>query len=65
MSLTHSKKDIIVSISQNESGHTDVTTDLARFSEISPNVESKPSFTPLQASFPLPPKASKQTRRSG
>lgn len=52
MSLTHSKKDIIIPISQKESGHTDITTGLAWFSEISPNTKSKPSFAPLQASFP-------------
>lgn len=61
MSLTHTKKNIIISISKKESGHTDVTTDLAWFSEISPYVKAKPSFAPLQASFPPPQKTRKQT----
>lgn len=67
MSLTHSEKGIIiiVSISQKKNEYTDVTTDLARPSEISPNIKSKPSFSPLQASLPPPPKARKQTRWSG
>lgn len=53
MSLSHSKKDSIISIPQKESGLTDVTTGLAWFSEVSPNAKSKPSlhsFKPISPS---------------
>lgn len=46
------KKDIIIiSISQKGSGHTDVSTDLVIFSETFLNAKSKPSLSPLQATF--------------